>query len=73
MQGAGQQLQLVLELFAGNPFPSKPPIAVRSVIWQYWFTTRPERARTGAWWNRRFLGAFAPTAVRSTDGTVEFE
>ena len=50
----------VLKLFAGNPFASAPPVKVRAVIWQYWFTTREERARTGNWWNRRFLGDYAP-------------
>jgi hypothetical protein len=50
----------VLELFAGNPFAAKPPIAVRAVLWQYWFTSRAERARTGAWWNRRLVGLYAP-------------
>ena len=50
----------VLRLFAGNPFRDAPPRAVRVVIWQYWFTTAEERARTGAYWNRRFLGEYAP-------------
>jgi hypothetical protein len=49
----------VLELFAGNPFGAKPPIAVRAVLWQYWFTSRAERARNGAWWNRRLVGLYA--------------
>jgi len=51
----------VLRLFAGNPFPSRPPVAVRCVEWQYWFTTREERARTGAWWRRQLRGSYAPT------------
>jgi hypothetical protein len=50
----------VLRLFAGNPFGATPPRAVRAVLWQYWFTTREERARTGAYWNRRLLGEYAP-------------
>jgi len=50
----------VLRLFRSNPFPGKPPVAVRAVVWQYWFTTREERAKTGAWWNRRALGEYAP-------------
>ena len=50
----------VLRLFAGNPFGARPPTMVRAVKWQYWFTTPAERARTGAWWNRRFLGEYAP-------------
>jgi hypothetical protein len=52
----------VLTLFASNPFAGAPPKAVRVVEWQYWFTTPAERAKTGAWWNRRFLGDYAPVA-----------
>ncbi len=50
----------VLRLFAGNPFGAKPPAMVRAIKWQYWFTTPAERARTGAWWNRRLIGLYAP-------------
>lgn len=63
----------VLRLFAGNPFGDKPPIAVRAVQWQYWFTTREQRRETGEWWHRRLIGAYAPTAVRAPDGNVTFE
>ena len=62
----------VLRLFARNPFAGKPPVAVRAVLWQYWFTTSAERARTGAWWRRRYVGEYAPTARRTLDG-VAFE
>jgi len=62
----------VLRLFAANPFDAKPPIAVRAVAYQYWFTTREERARTGAWWRREFLGAYAPAASRDASGTIRF-
>ncbi len=61
-----------LELFAENPFASSPPLAVRAVVWQYWFTTSAERARTHAWWRRQLLGAYAPTASRAPDGSIEF-
>src|SRR4051812_4629790 len=40
----------VLRLFANDPFRGRKPLAVRSVLWQYWFTTRAERQATGAWW-----------------------
>ncbi len=63
----------VLELFASNPFADKPPIAVRAVGWQYWFTTSEERARTGAWWRRESLGAYAPTARRAADSSITFD
>jgi hypothetical protein len=63
----------VLRLFAANPFDGNPPIAVRAVAYQYWFTTRAERARTGAWWRREPLGAYAPAAKRAADGSVGFD
>jgi len=63
----------VLELFAGNPFPRRPPAAVRAVEWQYWFTTSAERAKSGAWWKRDFIGQFAPTARRMPDGSIQLE
>ena len=40
----------VLALLAGNPFPEGPPRFVRASLSEYRFTTREERARTGAWW-----------------------
>ena len=60
-----------LQLFAGNPFASKPPIAVRAMQWQYWFTSREEKQKTGAWWNRRLIGEYAPAVRRMPDGTIE--
>lgn len=63
----------VLELFAGNPFPSAPPQKTRVVIWQYWFTTMAEKRATGAWWNRKLLGAYAPGLDRLPNGQIEFD
>ncbi len=60
----------VLELFAGNPFPGKPPRAVRAVLWQYWFTTMREKRTQGIWWRRQLLGTYAPTLVIGPDGRV---
>ena len=43
------------------------PFRIKSVeAWK--FTTREERRRTGAWWNRKFIGDYAP-AVTSTPET----
>ena len=60
----------VLALFAGNPFPQEPPHQVRAVLWQYWFTTAAEKRKTGFWWRREFLGLYAPTLIRDTDGRI---
>lgn len=49
----------VLQLFRSNPFAGRPPVAVRAVLWQYWFTTPEERRKTGAWWKRQYLGLYS--------------
>ena len=58
----------VLQLFAGNPFPGRPPDYVRAVKWQYWFTTAEEKRRTGAWWKRAELGLHAPSLRLGPEG-----
>ena len=60
----------VLALFEKNPFPHEPPLQVRAVIWQYWFTTISEKRTQGLWWRRQFMGLYAPTIEREPDGTV---
>jgi Lipase maturation factor len=61
----------VLELFAGNPFAGNPPVQVRAVVWQYWFTDKAEKRKTGLWWRREFQGSYAPTLERAPDGSIE--
>src|SRR5437660_670534 len=60
----------VLLLFAGNPFPHRPPRQVRAVIWRYWFTTPAEKRSQGTWWRRQQLGLYAPTLERQADGRI---
>ena len=60
----------VLKLFAKNPFPDKPPIQIRAVLWQYWFTTMHEKRTTGLWWRRQMLGLYAPTLELMPDGRI---
>ena len=57
----------VLGLFAGNPFPDTPPLQLRSVIWQYWFSDRSEKQQ-GLWWRRELIGLYAPALEREQDG-----
>jgi hypothetical protein len=54
----------VLRLFRRDPFNGKPPRMVRTILWQYWFTNREEKKRTGNWWRRQELRPFMPIAVR---------
>jgi len=58
----------VLELFAGNPFPKAPPLRIRAVIWEYWFTTKEQRKQSGLWWRRQMLGLYAPVLERNAEG-----
>lgn len=60
----------VLLLFAGNPFPNRPPRQIRAVLWQYWFTTPEEKRASGMWWRREQLGIYAPTLEREDDGRI---
>jgi hypothetical protein len=60
----------VSSLFAGNPFPDKPPREVRAVLWQYWFTDLKTKRAEGLWWRRKFLGLYTPTLELEPDGSV---
>ena len=60
----------VLALFAGNPFPHQPPHEVRTVLWQYWFTTIAEKRAAGLWWRRQWMGLYAPTLERQPNGEL---
>ena len=60
----------VLALFARNPFPGSPPIQVRAVLWQYWFTSMQQKRKTGDWWTRKLLGVYAPVLERDSTGGV---
>lgn len=60
----------VLKLFRSNPFPHEPPLEVRAVIWQYWFTNSATKRGTGLWWRRRLIGLYAPELGREPDGRI---
>jgi lipase maturation factor 1 len=60
----------VLKLFAGNPFAGSPPLQVRAVLWQYWFTSIEQKHATGNWWTRKLLGIYAPVLERNGQGAV---
>jgi hypothetical protein len=63
--------QDVLQLFADNPFPQAPPHEVRTLLWQYWFTSMDEKRKTGMWWRRQLLGRYAPTLGKMADGEIK--
>ena len=60
----------VLALFRSNPFPQAPPMKVRAVLWQYWFTDLATKRSTGDWWRREDKGLYAPALERNADGKI---
>jgi lipase maturation factor len=60
----------VLRLFAADPFRGQAPIAVRTVLWRYRFSSWAEHRATGVWWDRELVGPFSGTVSRGTDGRL---
>ncbi len=50
----------VLALLEVNPFPDQPPQYVRALFYQYHFTNLKTKSRTGEWWERKYIGYYAP-------------
>jgi hypothetical protein len=44
---------LATHLFAANPFPNKPPLYIRAILYRYHFA----RPGNGQWWTREQIGA----------------
>ena len=55
-----QNDQPVLGLLRYNPFPDEPPKFVRAMLYEYHFTTREERRKSGAVWKRKLVGNYFP-------------
>ncbi len=60
----------VLELFRMNPFADHAPRMVRTVLWQYWFSSEEEKRTKGVWWRRTLLGTYSPTLERNASGGI---
>jgi hypothetical protein len=56
-------------LFADNPFPDKPPLFIRAVLYRYSFA-KPGNAE-GNWWNRERLGDWLPPLSANDPRLVE--
>jgi len=50
----------VTALLESNPFPRKPPLYVRAVLYDYRYSTPEEKKATGAWWVRQQEGIYYP-------------
>jgi hypothetical protein len=60
----------VAELFKSNPFAAAPPVRVRTVLYQYWFTDLKTKRETGNWWRRELVGEYAPALEREPNGKI---
>jgi len=49
----------VMGLFAGDPFPDKPPTIVRMPVYRFTFTDLQTQRRTGRFWNKTYVGDYA--------------
>jgi hypothetical protein len=50
----------VLRLLDSNPFPSSPPRYIRSVKYDYRFSTLSERKSAHTFWSRSLVGRYCP-------------
>jgi hypothetical protein len=48
----------ILRLMGRNPFPERPPVFIRAVLYRYRYTDWKEKRETGAWWRRQILGMY---------------
>ncbi|MGB6552417.1 MAG: lipase maturation factor family protein [Candidatus Binataceae bacterium] len=50
----------VTALLGSNPFPDKPPLYVRALLYDYRYSSPKEKEQTGAWWVRQPEGIYFP-------------
>jgi hypothetical protein len=55
-----------LGLFAGNPFPARPPRYIRAVLYQYAFVRAGDPS--GRWWRRQTVGLWISPVSVDTPG-----
>jgi lipase maturation factor 1 len=53
----------VTALLGSNPFPRKPPLYVRALLYDYRYSTAEEKNATGAWWVRQPQGIYYPAVA----------
>lgn len=53
--------QPVIALLGHNPFPEKPPVYIRALIYDYTFAS-PAEKKNGIWWDRKLIGVYFPEA-----------
>ena len=60
-----------LGLLRSNPFPDRPPLQVRALLYEYHFTTPAERAASAQWWKREPVSVYFPPVSLATPGFRE--
>jgi len=61
----------ISRLLGHDPFPDRPPVHVRARLFRYRFTSWQELRRTGAWWDRTWVGDFvSPLRLEREDGSA---
>lgn len=59
----------IVNLFANNPFPDKPPKYIRAVLYNYKFV-KPRNK--GLWWDRRKISIWLPAMSVKDQSLIEF-
>ena len=57
-------------LFAGDPFPDRPPDVVRMVVFRFAFTDRATQQQTGHFWIKQFAGDLRPALILDAQGQL---
>jgi hypothetical protein len=53
----------VLALLRHNPFPHQPPKYIKSVVYDYEWSSAKEKKENGNWWRRTFIGNYSPVLM----------
>lgn len=64
MLGLWRNETAISGLLQQNPFAGQAPKYLRVLAWRYRFSTPGERAQSGHWWAREYLGEFPQAAPR---------
>jgi len=58
----------VLALLRENPFSQQPPLYVRTLMYEYTFSSAKEKKEYGWWWKREYIGVFThPVALNEKE------
>lgn len=57
---------VVLAQLARSPFGNSRPTVVRAIVYEYKFTDRENRRKTGNWWTHTQLGSYVPPVTLQT-------